>query len=222
MPEPTWLTETRTSYDTVAEDYAALLAGHLATEPVQRHVLALFAELVRSRGGGRVLDLGCGPGRLTGHLRELGLDVEGLDLSPGMVEVARRTHPAIPFVVGTATDLPQADASLAGVVAFHSLIHVPDDWLDRAVAEVARVLRPGGTALVTFHAGDTVHRKTEGYGGHPMALDVHRRPVPRMVDALQARGLRVEVRVEHRRDDVSGSPQGLLVAVADGAGTTVP
>lgn len=216
------MTETRASYDTVAEDYASLLADHLATEPVQRHVLALFAEQVLSRGGGRVLDLGCGPGRLTGHLHGLGLDVEGLDLSPGMVAVAGRAHPDLPFVVGTATDLPHADASLAGVVAFHSLIHLPDDALDAAVAEVARVLRPGGTALVTFHAGDGVRRKVEGYGGHPMALDVHRRPLAQVVDALQAHGLRVDLQVEHRMDEASGSPQGLLLAVAAGTAATVP
>lgn len=213
MPEPTWISETRGSYDTVAEDYATLLADHLAGEPVQRHVLSLFAELVRSRGGGRVLDLGCGTGRLSGYLRDLGLDVEGLDLSPGMLAVARRAYPDLAFTVGSATDLPHSDESLNGVVAFHSLIHIPDEQLGRAVAEVARVLRPGGTVLVTFHIGDSVLRKTEGYGGHPMTLDVHRRPVQRMADELQAHSLRVELQVEHRLDDTSRSPQGLVLAV---------
>jgi ubiquinone/menaquinone biosynthesis C-methylase UbiE len=216
VTEPVWIAETRASYDTVAEDYAALLADHLAEEPVQRHVLSLFADLVRSRGGGRVLDLGCGTGRLTGHLRDLGLDVEGLDLSPGMLAMARRAHPDIVFTVGTATDLPYPDGSQGGVVAFHSLIHVPDEQLGRAVAEIARVLRPGGTCLVTFHIGDSVLRKTEGYGGHPMSLDVHRRPLQRMADELHAHGLRVELQVEHRLDDTSRSPQGLVVAVRSG------
>ena len=78
-----WLTDVRTSYDTVAASYAELLRDHLAGDPYDRAVLALFAELVRGAGGGPVADVGCGPGRLTAHLRELGVDVVGIDLSPG-------------------------------------------------------------------------------------------------------------------------------------------
>ncbi|NUS40249.1 MAG: methyltransferase domain-containing protein, partial [Terrabacter sp.] len=93
--EPAYVAETRTAYDTVAVDYASLLEAELARSPLDRALLGHFAELVLTEGGGPVVDAGCGPGRITGHLRSLGLDVSGVDLSPGMVAEARRRHPDI-------------------------------------------------------------------------------------------------------------------------------
>ncbi|MEU8619565.1 class I SAM-dependent methyltransferase [Streptomyces sp. NPDC048623] len=79
--EESWLTDTRTSYDTVAADYAELTRDLLDRTPYERALLALFAHSVRTSGGGPVADLGCGPGRITAHLRDLGLDALGIDLS---------------------------------------------------------------------------------------------------------------------------------------------
>lgn len=84
---------TRASYDTVAADYEKLLRDELANSPFERAMLGVFAERVLGAGGGRVADLGCGPGRITGHLASLGLDVCGIDLSPEMIAVARWAHP---------------------------------------------------------------------------------------------------------------------------------
>lgn len=67
-----------TPYDEVASLYADLFSDMLDTRPLERAMLAAFAELT----DGPVADLGCGPGHLTAHLRSLGLDVFGLDLSP--------------------------------------------------------------------------------------------------------------------------------------------
>ncbi len=82
------LDRTRTAYDTVARPYAVLLKDELGQNAWDRAVLAAFAEAVT----GPVLDAGCGPGRLTGHLADLGLKVGGLDLSPEMIAVARGAH----------------------------------------------------------------------------------------------------------------------------------
>ena len=81
------------AYDTVAADYAALLADELHRKPWDRATLTAFAELVLASGGGPVLEVGCGPGRITAHLHGLRLDVSGVDLSPQMVEEARRAPP---------------------------------------------------------------------------------------------------------------------------------
>ena len=70
-----WLAETRTSGDVVANNYAEFVRGSLDGLPVLRSVLVMFAELVR--GGGPVLDLGCGPGQVTTVLQELGSDMVG-------------------------------------------------------------------------------------------------------------------------------------------------
>lgn len=168
-----WLADTRTSYDTVAASYAELTRHLLDETPEERAVLALFADLVRAQGGGPVVDVGCGTGRITGHLHKLGSDAFGIDLSPGMIDVARRDHPGVRFDLGSMTDLALADASVTGLVAWYSLIHIPDDDISSVLTHFRRVLRPGGPLLLSFHVGDESNVKTEGYGGHPMKVYVH-------------------------------------------------
>ena len=73
------------------------------------------------------------------------------------------------------TDLDLADDSVAGLVAWYSLIHIPDDQIGVVFAHFRRVVRPGGPLLLGFHVGDETTLKTEGYGGHPMNVHVHRR-----------------------------------------------
>ncbi|MEC3914059.1 class I SAM-dependent methyltransferase [Nocardia sp. CDC160] len=146
--------------------------------------MASFADRVRAQGGGLVADVGCGAGRITAHLRELGVDAFGIDLSPGMIDVARREHPGLRFEVGSMTDLALADASLAGLVAWYSLIHIPDDELGSVLAHFRRVLRPAAPLLLAFHVGDDSELKTQGYGGHPIRLHVHRRQHSRMREWL--------------------------------------
>lgn len=187
-----WLADTRTSYDTVAASYAELTRHILDESPEERAALALFAELVRAQGGGLVADVGCGTGRITGHLRELDLDAFGIDLSPGMIDVARRHHPGVRFDLGSMTDLALADASVTGLVAWYSLIHIPDDEISSVLAHFRRVLRPGGPLLLSFHVGDESRLKTEGYGGHPMKVYVHRRQHDQTIEWLNEAGFAVE------------------------------
>jgi ubiquinone/menaquinone biosynthesis C-methylase UbiE len=189
-----WLTDTRESYDTVAAHYADLVRDLLDRTPHERAALALFADLVRAAGGGPVADVGCGPGRITAHLSGLGLDVFGIDLSPAMVEVARRDHPGLRFDVGSMTELDLPDASVAGLVAWYSLIHIPDDRIGAVLGHFRRVLRPGGPLLLGFHVGDESQLRTEGYGGHPMKLYVHRRRPEQVAARLEEAGFTVEAR----------------------------
>ncbi|MFI9256246.1 class I SAM-dependent DNA methyltransferase [Streptomyces sioyaensis] len=187
-----WLEDTRASYDTVAASYADQVRKLLEETPDERAVLALFADLVHTSGGGPVADVGCGPGRITAHLRELGVDAFGIDLSPGMIEVARRDHPGLRFEVGSMTDLDLADGSMAGLIAWYSLIHVPDDEIGSVFSHFQRVLRPGGPLLLSFHVGDESQLKTQGYGGHPMKVYVHRRRPCQMTAWLNEAGFTVE------------------------------
>ncbi|MGH3380015.1 MAG: class I SAM-dependent DNA methyltransferase [Actinoallomurus sp.] len=190
-----WLADTRTSYDTVAVSYADQLRDALAGEPYLRAALSLFADLVRAVGGGPVADVGCGPGHVTAHLYELGIDAFGIDLSPGMIDVARRDHPDPRFAVGSMTDLALPDASTAGLLAFWSLVHVPDDAVPAILGQFRRVLRPGGPLLLGFHAGDRSTLKTQGYGGHPMKVYVHRRGPDQLTAWLRDAGFTVEAQL---------------------------
>ncbi|MGZ0150044.1 class I SAM-dependent DNA methyltransferase [Kribbella sp. WER1] len=166
----TYLDDISTSYDNVAASYAELVVDGADWEV---EAFDLVGKLVA--GSGRpVLDVGCGPGRTTGLLAGRGLPVVGVDLSPGMIEVARRDHPGIDFRVGSMTALEIADSSVAAVVAWWSIIHLPRDVVPQAFAEFERVLTPGGFLLLGFHVGEESTHKTSGYGGHPMNIYVHR------------------------------------------------
>ena len=209
MTEPGWLADTRRSYDTVAAAYADFQRAALDAQPLVRGVLALFAERVGGVGG-PVLDAGCGPGHLTAYLRDRGVAAFGVDLSPAMVELARRGHPGLRFEVGSMTGLDLADASVGAVLAFYSVIHVPDGQVPAVLGEFRRVLRPGGVLLLGFHVGAGSRLKTSGYGGHPMRVVVHRRPVERMAAWCREAGLPVEAQLV--LDPGAEVPGGVLLA----------
>ncbi len=187
-----WLSDTRASYDTDATSYADEVRNLLAELPPEREVMALFAELVRAHGGGPVADVGCGPGRITAHLRSLGVDAFGIDLSPRMIEVARREHPGVRFEVGSMTQLGLADGALAALIAWYSIIHVPDDAIGAVLAGFRRVLRPGGLLLVGFHVGDASPPEPRENGESWPESYVRRRPPSQVAAWLDEAGFTVE------------------------------
>lgn len=141
---------TRDGYDGVVELYASLFGGRLEEQPFSRGMVSTFAELVRKSGNARVADVGCGPGHVTGLLGEMGLEAVGFDLSPGMVEYARRAEAGPRFEVARMEALPVADGAFGGVVAHYSVIHTPPPELPGLLAEQVRVLAPGGLFLVSL------------------------------------------------------------------------
>ena len=198
MDTDDWLADTRTSYDTVAASYADHMREALDEAPYVRAALTLFANLVHTNEptneptDAPVADVGCGPGHVTAHLHGLGLNTFGIDLSPKMIDVARHEHPGIRFDVGSMTDLDLPDASMAGLLAFWSLVHLPDDALPGVFAHFRRVLRPAAPLMLGFHAGEGSKLKTEGYGGHPMNVHVHRRQPTDISAALRNAGFAIE------------------------------
>jgi Methylase involved in ubiquinone/menaquinone biosynthesis len=185
--------EARVAYDLVAEDYAALLEGELEKLPLERAMLTAFAEQIAADGGGAVADIGCGPGRVSGFLAGVGLDVCGVDLSPGMIGVARRDHPGIPFEVASMAALPYRDGELAGALAWYSIIHIPQEEQDAVFAEFERVLRPGGRLLLGFQVSEQGTRTWCTCGRRTArARSAHRRQSPsRVKQRLAAAGFAV-------------------------------
>ncbi|MEV4312521.1 class I SAM-dependent methyltransferase [Actinocrispum sp. NPDC049592] len=201
-----WLTDTRISYDTVAVSYLDVVRDSLATLPYLRMALALFAEKAQN---GPVADIGCGPGQVTAHLNGLGVDAFGIDLSPGMIELARKTHPGLRFEVGSMTELDLEDESAAGLIAWWSLIHIPDEEVPGVLEHFHRVLRPNSPLQLGFHVGDESKLKTEGYGGHPMKVHVHRRRPERVAEWLREAGFTVEAEL---LTDPHDKPSAILFA----------
>ncbi|WP_439385809.1 class I SAM-dependent methyltransferase [Amycolatopsis lexingtonensis] len=143
---------TVTPYDAVAVQYAEFVGPIWDGDPLDRAAWTAFADYTRGRGP--VADLGCGPGQLTAHLRSLGLDASGVDLSPAMVELARAAHPDLRFAVGSMAALDIADGSLAGILSWYSVIHTPPAELPGYFAEFARTLAPGGVVLLGCFEAD--------------------------------------------------------------------
>ncbi|MGR6321686.1 class I SAM-dependent methyltransferase [Micromonospora soli] len=191
MTEPAHLVRTRAAYDTVAVDYAALVPGKLPDMPLGRAMLGAFAEQVRSGGGGSVADVGCGPGHVTAHLAGLGVDAFGVDLSPRMVDLARRAYPLLRFEVGSMTALAIPDGRLGGVLAWWSTVHTPPEVLPAVFAEFHRALAAGGHALLGFHAGDDEHVRLDHPYGHPVPLDLYPARPERVAAQLAEAGLEV-------------------------------
>jgi SAM-dependent methyltransferase len=171
VQQPSDLDAVRASYDRVADNYVELGMDDLGPYPWFRAALATFAEA--AGGLGPVLDVGCGPGTVTAHLARLGLDVSGVDLSPRMIEHARRRHPGLRFAVASATALDLAPASLGGVLGWWSLFNLPRETLPDVLSAFAEALVPGGQALIGTHVGDGDVVRTEAYGGVPVSWTTH-------------------------------------------------
>ena len=136
----------------MAEQYIELIR---TTHQVHADDLALITRQLSIRPGA-VLDVGCGPGHLTAHLCSLAVDATGLDLVPEFIDHARVAHPDSRFVLGSLHQLPVPDRSVAGILAWYSLIHLPPDDLDGVLAELRRAMAPGGKLVVGFFDGDEV------------------------------------------------------------------
>ncbi len=195
--------DVRASYDSVADAYVEHIYSELAGKPLDRHLLNRFAEEVRDRGV--VGDLGCGPGHVARHLHDQGVRMVGIDLSPEMVRWATRLNPGVEFRVGDIRSLDLADASLAGIVAFYSIIHLEADDLGVAFREFRRVLAPGGVILASFHVGDqTLHR--EELWGRAVSLDFRFLRPSDVVASLQSAGFIVTESVEREPYDGAEYP----------------
>ncbi|MDN5932546.1 MAG: class I SAM-dependent methyltransferase [Pseudonocardia sp.] len=214
MTEPAYLTATRSGYDAIAESCAGPFRAALDDAPLDRALLAGFAEMVRrDHPDPLTLEVGSGHGGTAACLAQHGLRVSGIDLSPAMVAFARRTFPGIGFRVGEMHDLDVDDASLAGLVSWYSLIHIPDRDRPAVVAEFARVLRPGGYLLLAFQVGDETRHVDEAFG-HEVSLDFHRLDPDAVTATLEAAGFDLVarlVRAPEVRHTATPVPQGFLI-----------
>ncbi len=143
--------EVAAAYDARAEEYADLLGSVDQMAPEDRAAITGWA----SSRDGRLLDAGCGPAHWTDLLgRQRRGGVIGVDASPGFLTGARRRFPQVPLLRADLRALPFADASYDGVLAWFSLIHVRPDEISDHLAELARVIVPGGSLLLGFFDGE--------------------------------------------------------------------
>jgi cyclopropane fatty-acyl-phospholipid synthase-like methyltransferase len=141
-----WIGRAPASYDAT---FMARMAGvYLDQTPWTRLRLAAVRELLRPQPGERVLDLGSAGGAMTHFASTFGCRAVGLDAEPAAVETATRTFPSLRFELADVTALPFSDESFDKAVAADLVEHLADADLVRMLAEVFRVLVPGGTLVV--------------------------------------------------------------------------
>jgi SAM-dependent methyltransferase len=138
----------RSSYDTVASTYEEHFVDELDAKPADRELLTAYAAATSDP----VAEVGCGPGQVGALLRAEGRRVIGVDLSPAMARLAAARLDG--SVAADMRALPLRAASVGGVVAFYSIIHVPRPQVNATVAELARPLRAGGRLLLSAHEGE--------------------------------------------------------------------
>lgn len=193
------------AYGAAAATYIELFASPAA---VHADDLALIGRHL-TECPGVVLDAGCGPGHLTAHLGSLGADAIGIDLVPEFIEHARTVDRFGSYGLGSLNHLPVPDRSLAGILAWYSLIHVPPHAIDGVLAELRRSMITGGPLVAGFFEGGDVARFEH------KVVTAYRWPVDELSARLRQAGF-VEVerlqRPGHKRNGVR--PTATIAAIA--------
>lgn len=141
------LEQTRAYYDEFSKSYERHRRPN-SKDGYHALVDDLEVELTARYGTGKdVLECGCGTGLILERIKEHAKRAVGIDLSPGMLDVARKR--GLDVHEGSVTDLPFPDASFDVTCSFKVLAHVPE--IGRALAEMVRVTRPGGVVLAEFY-----------------------------------------------------------------------
>ena len=177
------------NYSRLAEVYAEKFCTELDGKPFDRELLQRF--VLASPPNYPVCDLGCGPGHIANYLKSLTADVFGIDLSPEMIQIAKRRYPSIDYRVGDMLELDLPLNSLGGIVAFYSIIHLQRHQLEGAFSGMLRVLVPGGSVLASFHRGTGEHHQ-DGSLGKPVEFDCTLFEPDEVAHAMNRAGLSVK------------------------------
>src|SRR5665213_374770 len=195
------------SYDAVANQYEATFLDELDGKPQDQAMLRDFIEATTDP----IADLGCGPGQIGRFVRNHGRTVVGVDISAEMAKLAGRRLDAA--VVSDIRRLPFVGASLGGVVAFYSLIHLRRDELDVALSEIHRVLRPGSRLLLSAHEGHGLVEQEE-FLGHAVPFVATLFSLEELMTATRRSGLHLTM--SRRREPLEAEHQtGRLYIAAE-------
>lgn len=139
----------RQTYDDLASAWASEETGKWGADSIKK-----FASLVVESGSNKVLDLGCGPGIQSHTLVEEGLEVTGLDLSPKMIDEARKKVPGGNFLVADMTNMDFSPSSFDGIYARASLLHIPKEVIPQVLSTCSKILKDKGYIYIAVKEGN--------------------------------------------------------------------
>ncbi|HEY3089845.1 MAG TPA: DUF480 domain-containing protein [Jatrophihabitantaceae bacterium] len=159
----------RAAYAAVAASYAEEHWDDLAGLPFESWLLRRVVEL---SDGAPVIDVGTGPGHVAAFLAEAGAHATGLDVTPEMVDEARRRYPGVTYQVGDLRRLmrPASRDGWGAVLAWYSLSHLAASELPAAIGSLTRPLRANGWLVLALPTGAEVRTLTDWFG-HEIDLD---------------------------------------------------
>jgi ubiquinone/menaquinone biosynthesis C-methylase UbiE len=158
--------QTRAAYDAVASDYATIIPDTSVEAPLDLAMVNEFVSEVAKRPASKVLDAGCGAGRMVTYLQSQSpsLDVVGIDLSAEMIALAQSAHPTAKFRQTDLSDTQFPEREFDGILAWYWIIHTEPDQLAEIIAEFARILRPEGLVLLGYQVGAGERQLNRPYG----------------------------------------------------------
>ena len=188
------------AFGRVADEYDRAFMERMAQAYVDRTPwteirLAAVRDLVKPQPGDRVVDLGCAAGAITDFLTSFGCEVVGVDSEPLAIEAATDLFPELRFELADVTSLPFEDGSLDKAVAADLVEHLDDATFAGMLAEVRRVLVPGGT--LSFYTPNPLH-VVERMKAHDIVLaqnptHIGLRSAPELAAGLEQAGFVVEI-----------------------------
>lgn len=184
-----WNNQIIESYDKTAQLYADTFFHELEKKPFDCEILKNFAKRFTQQH--TIYDLGCGPGHVTRHLHEYGMNIIGLDLSDKMIEIAKSLNPHIDFIQGDLNDLKFDDSSIDGFIAFYSFIHISRVMISDVLSTCFNALKPKGLLLMSFHGGDgDIH--VDEFLGETVSVDATLYQAEEMKNVLIDIGFHIE------------------------------
>ena len=138
---------TKNTYNRIAEKWTR----EHNTPDYWKEELGVFSRLLPK---GKILDVGCGPGRHYELFQQGGYDYMGVDYSKGLLAIARAEFPKAKFIEGNILDLPFQENEFDGFWAAASLLHIPKEKIPKALENIQKVVKPGGIGFVSLKKGE--------------------------------------------------------------------
>lgn len=140
------------AYNLAADEYSLNLLNELAGKNFDQMILNWYASQIPKDE--TILEIGAGPGQISGYLQKQGVNCIGTDISPKMVKNAKKNFPNIDFEVQDFFDLTYIDNTFFGVVGFYAIVNYALENIQPIFEEMKRVLKQSGLFLFSFHIFD--------------------------------------------------------------------